>query len=105
VPRWARPPSATTVQIALDRTPFYAESGGQVGDVGTLTNAGARFRVTDTKKLGDAHLHIGKVEVGSFRKATKSPPPSMRRRGSRRYSTIPPRTCCTRRFARCSATT
>jgi alanyl-tRNA synthetase len=56
------------VQIALDRTPFYAESGGQVGDVGTLTNGGARFRVADTKKLGDAHLHIGKVEAGSFRK-------------------------------------
>jgi alanyl-tRNA synthetase len=56
------------VQIALDRTPFYAESGGQVGDVGMLTNGAARFRVTDTKKLGDAHLHIGKVEAGSFRK-------------------------------------
>jgi alanyl-tRNA synthetase len=56
------------VQLALDRTPFYAESGGQVGDVGTLTNGAARFRVTDTKKLGDAHLHIGKVEAGSFRK-------------------------------------
>jgi alanyl-tRNA synthetase len=55
-------------QIVLDRTPFYAESGGQVGDVGTLTNGPARFRVTDTKKLGDAHLHIGKVEAGTFRK-------------------------------------
>ena len=55
-------------QIALDRTPFYAESGGQVGDVGTLTNGAARFRVTDTIRLGDAHLHIGKVETGSFRK-------------------------------------
>ena len=59
---------AMTVQIVLDRTPFYAESGGQVGDVGTLTNGAARFRVTDTKKLGDAHLHIGKVEAGSFSK-------------------------------------
>ena len=56
------------VQIALDRTPFYAESGGQVGDVGTLTNGQSRFQVRDTKKLGDAHLHIGKVESGSFRK-------------------------------------
>ena len=56
------------VQIALDRTPFYAESGGQVGDVGTLTNGSSRFQVRDTKKLGDAHLHIGKVESGSFRK-------------------------------------
>ncbi|MBM4218382.1 MAG: alanine--tRNA ligase [Gammaproteobacteria bacterium] len=55
-------------QIVLSRTPFYAESGGQIGDVGTLTNGAARFRVTDTKKLGDAHLHIGAVEAGSFRK-------------------------------------
>jgi alanyl-tRNA synthetase len=56
------------VQIVLDRTPFYAESGGQVGDVGALTNGPARFRVTDTRKLGDAHLHVGKVEAGGFRK-------------------------------------
>ena len=56
------------VQIALDRTPFYAESGGQVGDVGTLANGAARFHVSDTIRLGDAHLHIGKVEAGSFRK-------------------------------------
>ena len=56
------------VQVVLDQTPFYAESGGQVGDVGVLTNGAARFRVTDTKKLGDAYLHIGKVEAGSFSK-------------------------------------
>jgi alanyl-tRNA synthetase len=55
-------------QIVLGRTPFYAESGGQVGDVGTLTNGAAKFRVSDTKKLGDAHLHVGTVEAGSFRK-------------------------------------
>ena len=55
-------------QIVLGRTPFYAESGGQVGDVGTLTNGAARFRVTDTRKLGDAHLHVGQVESGTFRK-------------------------------------
>ena len=54
------------VQVVLDRTPFYAESGGQVGDVGVLTNGDARLRVTDTKKLGDAHLHVGKVESGRF---------------------------------------
>ncbi len=57
------------MQIVLDSTPFYAESGGQVGDVGTLSNGpAARFGVTDTKKLGDAHLHVGKVESGLFRK-------------------------------------
>ena len=56
------------VQIALDHTPFYAESGGQVGDIGALTNGQARFQVRDTKKLGNAHLHIGRVESGEFRK-------------------------------------
>ena len=56
------------VQVVLDRTPFYAESGGQVGDVGTLTSGAARFRVTDTKKLGDAHLHVGRLEAGGLRK-------------------------------------
>jgi alanyl-tRNA synthetase len=54
------------VQVVLDRTPFYADSGGQVGDVGALTNGDARLRVTDTKKLGDVHLHVGKVESGRF---------------------------------------
>jgi alanyl-tRNA synthetase len=54
------------IQVVLDRTPFYAESGGQVGDIGVLENAKARFRVTDTKKLGDAHLHIGRLESGSL---------------------------------------
>ena len=55
------------VQIVLDRTPFYAEGGGQVGDVGVLENAKARFKVSDTKKLGDAHLHIGRLESGSLK--------------------------------------
>jgi alanyl-tRNA synthetase len=54
-------------QIVLERTPFYAEAGGQVGDVGVLSNGPARFRVTDTKKRGDAHLHVGRVETGGFR--------------------------------------
>jgi alanyl-tRNA synthetase len=54
-------------QIALDRTPFYAEAGGQVGDVGMLEIGRAQFAVTDTKKLGDAHLHVGRVESGSLK--------------------------------------
>ena len=53
-------------EVLLDRTPFYAESGGQVGDAGVLSAAGARFVVTDTQKLGKAHLHIGRVESGSL---------------------------------------
>jgi len=57
--------------IVLDATPFYAESGGQVGDTGVLTLSppagNARFTVTDTKKSGDAHVHLGKVESGTIR--------------------------------------
>ena len=55
------------VQIVLDTTPFYAESGGQVGDVGAITNGTATLRVADTRKHGDAHLHVGKVESGTFK--------------------------------------
>ncbi|MGH8265639.1 MAG: alanine--tRNA ligase [Steroidobacteraceae bacterium] len=54
-------------QIVLDHTPFYAESGGQVGDTGTLQGAAAQFRVDDTQKLGDAHAHIGEVIQGAAR--------------------------------------
>jgi alanyl-tRNA synthetase len=46
--------------VILDRTPFYAESGGQVGDAGTLSNADGRFEVADTIKLGGVfHAHLG----------------------------------------------
>lgn len=55
------------VQILLNQTPFYAESGGQVGDTGTLTNDGGVFTVTDTaKKLGKLYVHVGQVESGTF---------------------------------------
>jgi alanyl-tRNA synthetase len=50
--------------IILDRTPFYAESGGQVGDTGTLQNKDAVFQVVDTKKATAAHLHHGSVTKG-----------------------------------------
>jgi alanyl-tRNA synthetase len=53
--------------IVLNQTPFYAESGGQVGDTGVLTGDGVRFRVTDTqKKAGDLFVHIGSVEQGTL---------------------------------------
>ena len=51
-------------QIVLDQTPFYAESGGQVGDTGTLTAGGARFVVTDTQKSGASHVHYGELQSG-----------------------------------------
>lgn len=52
--------------VILDKTAFYAESGGQVGDIGYLNNDNARFTVTDTQKYGQAIGHIGKVESGSL---------------------------------------
>ncbi len=54
-------------QVVLDHSPFYAESGGQVGDTGRLVGTGARFAVRDTQKLGSAHAHIGVVEEGEIR--------------------------------------
>ncbi len=52
--------------ILLDRTPFYAESGGQVGDTGVIASDTARFQVEDTQKQGTAYLHIGHVVQGQF---------------------------------------
>jgi len=54
-------------EVFLDRTPFYAESGGQVGDTGELGNVSARFVVADTQKRGAAYSHIGKLEKGEIR--------------------------------------
>jgi alanyl-tRNA synthetase len=57
--------------IVLNQTPFYAESGGQVGDTGMMTGEGARFRVTDTqKKAGDLFVHQGTVEQGTLKPGT-----------------------------------
>ena len=57
--------------IVLNQTPFYAESGGQVGDTGLLTGEGVKFRVTDTqKKVGDLFVHLGTVEQGTLKVGT-----------------------------------
>ncbi len=53
--------------VILDRTPFYAESGGQVGDQGNLSFNNNVFRVLDTQKQGQAFVHIGKIEKGSLK--------------------------------------
>jgi alanyl-tRNA synthetase len=55
-------------EVVLDVTPFYAESGGQVGDAGELTAAGVRFIVEDSQKRGTAaaHSHVGRVAEGSL---------------------------------------
>lgn len=53
--------------VVLDRTPFYAESGGQVGDTGRLLGEGIEFEVTDTQVAGEQHLHIGRLVRGELR--------------------------------------
>jgi alanyl-tRNA synthetase len=57
-----------TGAVVLNQTPFYGESGGQVGDIGVLLADGVRFRVTDTqKKGGDLFVHLGTVEQGTLK--------------------------------------
>jgi alanyl-tRNA synthetase len=54
--------------VILNQTPFYAESGGQVGDTGVMTGDGVCFAVTDTqKRAGDLFVHFGTVELGSLK--------------------------------------
>ncbi|QKT04732.1 alanine--tRNA ligase [Ectothiorhodospiraceae bacterium 2226] len=53
--------------VFLDRTPFYAEGGGQVGDRGELRAEGARFTVRDTQRQGEAHAHVGRLAMGELR--------------------------------------
>ncbi|MET1162749.1 MAG: alanine--tRNA ligase [Pseudoxanthomonas sp.] len=54
--------------VILDRTPFYAESGGQVGDIGVLAEQGVKFDVSDTLKYaGQFHAHVGRVAAGTLR--------------------------------------
>jgi len=65
-------PGGDLVEVFLDRTPFYAESGGQIGDIGTITGPEGSIEVLDcTYALADLHRHIGRVvgdgvEVGSL---------------------------------------
>jgi len=60
-----------TGAIVLNQTPFYAESGGQVGDTGIISGDGTRFRVTETqKKAGDLFVHVGLLEHGSLKRGT-----------------------------------
>lgn len=57
--------------VVLDRTPFYAESGGQVGDAGELIFSSGSFRVTDTQKQGMVYLHHGQLRKGSLKVGDK----------------------------------
>ena len=50
--------------VILENTPFYAESGGQIGDSGYLTSQGIQFNVKDTQKYGQVFDHIGELKQG-----------------------------------------
>jgi alanyl-tRNA synthetase len=54
-------------QVVLNHTPFYAESGGQVGDTGSLSGNFGRFTVRDTQKSASAFIHVGLLETGTLR--------------------------------------
>jgi alanyl-tRNA synthetase len=54
-------------QVVLDHTPFYAESGGQIGDTGLLIGAAAHFTVRDTRKIGTSFTHVGVLDSGELR--------------------------------------
>jgi alanyl-tRNA synthetase len=58
-------------QVILEQTPFYAESGGQVGDKGQLSHGNTLFQVDDTKKMGKAHVHLGKLTAGTLKVGDK----------------------------------
>ncbi|WP_298291360.1 alanine--tRNA ligase [uncultured Litoreibacter sp.] len=55
-----------SVQVVLNQTPFYAESGGQVGDQGTLKAGNATARITDTRKVADVFIHFADVTEGAL---------------------------------------
>jgi alanyl-tRNA synthetase len=66
------PAGADGAAVALDRTPFYAESGGQIGDIGTLEGEGFVFEVADTQKSASGvYLHRGKVVKGTLARGAK----------------------------------
>lgn len=59
--------AGTEVQIVLDKTPFYAESGGQIGDKGYIYGDGILIRIEEVKKESDFFIHFGKIERGTIR--------------------------------------
>ncbi len=59
--------AGTSLQILLDKTPFYAESGGQIGDRGYISGDGILIRIEDVKKESDFFVHFGRIERGTIR--------------------------------------
>ena len=79
--------------IVLDRTSFYGESGGEVGDAGLLLNSGARFEVADSQRAEGMVLHVGKVIAGRIRARRRAWPRAPTSRAApRSAATTPPRT-------------
>ena len=92
---------ATPIAVVLDQTPFYGESGGQVGDVGELVGPGCRFEIVQTLKEDGFVLHEGHLRQAGSPSAGRSPPGSMRPDGRAFAGPTRPRTSCT---TRCKST-
>ncbi|MEH2237724.1 alanine--tRNA ligase [Nostoc sp.] len=81
--------AGTEVQIVLDKTPFYAESGGQIGDRGYICGDGIVVRVEDVKKESDFFVHFGRIERGTLRvgdHVTAQIDPACRRRAQANHT-------------------
>ncbi|MEH2460710.1 alanine--tRNA ligase [Nostoc sp.] len=81
--------AGTQVQIVLDKTPFYAESGGQIGDRGYISGDGILVRVEDMKKESDFFVHFGRIERGTLRvddNVTAQIDPACRRRAQANHT-------------------
>ncbi|MEH2270711.1 MAG: alanine--tRNA ligase [Nostoc sp.] len=81
--------AGTQVQIVLDKTPFYAESGGQIGDRGYISGDGIVVRVEDVKKESDFFVHFGRIERGTLRvgdHVTAQIDPACRRRAQANHT-------------------
>ena len=81
--------AGATVQIILDRSPFYAESGGQIGDCGFLTGTDLLVQITDVQKESNFFIHFGTIERGSLRvgdQVTAQIDASCRRRAQANHS-------------------
>ncbi|AVH72189.1 alanine--tRNA ligase [Nostoc sp. 'Lobaria pulmonaria (5183) cyanobiont'] len=79
----------TQVQIVLDKTPFYGESGGQIGDRGYISGDGIVVRVEDVKKESDFFVHFGRIERGTLRvgdQITAQIDPACRRRAQANHT-------------------
>lgn len=63
--------AGTEIQIALDQTPFYAESGGQIGDRGYLNGKDVVVRIEDVQKESDIFIHYGRIERGTLKQGDK----------------------------------